>query len=83
MDALGADLHTIWVRCDAESMHTYLTHRGAHRDAAKLADWDGYLDAIDLGYEPLLAHHIIDNSAGQRPLKEQVSEFLARIDSSW
>lgn len=79
LTALNADLHTIWVRCDAESMLTYVTHRGAPRDTAKLADWDAYLRGVDLQYRPLMPHHIIDNSAGQRPLKEQASEFLAEI----
>jgi predicted kinase len=79
MGALEADLHTIWVRCDADSMHTYLTHRGASRDAAKLADWENYLQGVDLQYQPLMPHHIIDNSAGARPLREQAAELLSLI----
>src|SRR5699024_3968015 len=41
--ALDTQLARAWVRCDAESMHTYLRRRGAARDAAKLADWKTYL----------------------------------------
>jgi predicted kinase len=79
IDGLGADLHTIWVRCDADSMRRYLRHRGAARDAAKLTAWENYLEGVDLEYRPALSHRIIDNSAGARPLQEQAAELLAAI----
>ena len=79
IDGLNADLHTIWVRCDADSMRRYLRHRGAARDAAKLTAWDTYLQGVDLEYRPALPHRIIDNSAGARPLQEQAADLLAAI----
>jgi predicted kinase len=79
IDGLEADLHTVWVRCDGESMRSYLRRRGAARDTVKLAGWDAYLRGVDLEYQPALPHHIIDNSVGARPLQDQATDLLARI----
>ena len=76
---MSAELHVIWVRCDPDSMRTYIRHRGAARDASKLADWPSYLTSVDLDYRPAMQHHVIDNSVGSRPLQLQASEFLAAI----
>jgi predicted kinase len=74
--ALGAELHVVWVRCDADSMRTYIRHRGAARDAAKLADWNGYLSSIALDFTPATKHYVIDNSVGARPLQQQAIELM-------
>ena len=79
VNSLGGELHVIWVRCDADSMRTYLCHRGAARDALKLADWPGYLAGVDLEFAPAIEHTIIDNSAHARPLQQQADEFLAKV----
>lgn len=79
IEALGGELHVVWVRCDADSMLHYLRHRGAARDAAKLADWEGYLAGVDLNFTPATEHHVIDNSVGARPLQEQADELVKRI----
>jgi predicted kinase len=79
-EALEADLHIVWVRCDADSMHHYLVHRHAPRDAGKLANWDNYLAGVDLTYRPVLPHTIIDNSCGASPsLQEQAVDLLALL----
>lgn len=78
---LGGDLQTIWVRCDADSMRSYIRRRGAARDMAKLAAWDDYLAGVDLEYQPALLHHVIDNSVGSRPLQDQAVELLALIEA--
>jgi predicted kinase len=75
----GADLHVIWVRCDAESMKTYIKHRGAARDAVKLANWDDYLTGVDLNFKPAIRHHVIDNSVGSRPLQQQALDVLNQV----
>jgi predicted kinase/DNA-binding XRE family transcriptional regulator len=59
--AKGAALSIIWVRCDVESMFDYLSYRGAARDRWKLANWDVYLDTIDLDFQPPLPHYTVDN----------------------
>lgn len=79
VESKNADLQVVWVRCDADSMRTYIKHRGALRDAAKLANWPSYLAGVDLQFSPKTQHSIIDNSVGARPLLEQGSEFLSKI----
>ena len=79
ISGLDADLHTIWVRCDADSMRSYLRRRGAARDTAKLAAWDEYLQAVDLDFRPEIPHHIIDNSVGARPLQDQATDLLTAV----
>jgi DNA-binding transcriptional regulator YhcF (GntR family)/predicted kinase len=76
VDAHGADLSLIWVYCDADTMHGYIRHRGAARDARKLADWPAYLAGIDLDFRPPVAHTVIDNSSSSTPLQAQASAFL-------
>lgn len=74
--ALGADVHIVWVSCDPDTMHTYLRHRGAARDAAKLADWSAYLRAIDLEFRPPVPHVVVDNSASSPPLQSQADALI-------
>lgn len=62
--AVGVDVVPIWVRCDAESMREYITHRGAARDSWKLARWDEYLTTIDEETRPITPHLVVDNRMG-------------------
>jgi DNA-binding transcriptional regulator YhcF (GntR family) len=77
--ALPADLTIVWVACDADSMRSYIKHRGAARDSWKLSHWDEYLGGIDLGFEPTHDHVRLDNSLGSRPLHDQARELIERI----
>lgn len=79
---LGATLTVVWLHCDADTMHTYVRHRGAARDAAKLADWDGYLAGIDLDMRPPEPHFVVDNSASSEPLQEQARTLIAEIEKA-
>lgn len=79
LDSLGADLHVVWVRTSAESMRTYLVRRGAARDAGKLADWAGYLDSIDVNFEPVVSHRVVENNTDSRPLQQQAAELVAEV----
>lgn len=76
---MNAELSIVWVYCDAETMHTYVRHRGAARDAAKLADWGAHLDTIDLEFRPPVPHALIDNSASGVPLQAQARKLLSSI----
>lgn len=69
----------VWVYCDADTMHMYIRRRGAARDAAKLADWPGYLAGIDVNFRPVAPHHVIDNSASSEPLQSQARSLLKAI----
>jgi DNA-binding transcriptional regulator YhcF (GntR family)/predicted kinase len=79
---LGASVTLVWLHCDADTMHTYVRHRGAARDAAKLADWGGYLAGIDLDMRPPGPHFVVDNSASSEPLQEQARTLIAEIQKA-
>lgn len=72
----GAVVQVAWVYCDPETMHTYLRHRGAARDASKLADWQGYLNAIDTEFRPAVDHFLVDNSVDSEPLRDQAKRLI-------
>jgi DNA-binding transcriptional regulator YhcF (GntR family)/predicted kinase len=76
---MDATLSIVWVYCDATTMHAYLRHRGAARDAVKLDNWNTYLDAIDLEFRPPVPHIVINNSASVIPLQTQAKKLLASI----
>lgn len=75
----SAVLTVVWVYCDPETMHTYLRRRGAARDAAKLADWPGYLASIDVNFRPAVPHRLIDNSLSSEPLQDQARKLLRDV----
>ncbi|MEN3614445.1 GntR family transcriptional regulator [Plantactinospora sp. ZYX-F-223] len=77
--ALNAETTLVWVYCDADTMHTYIRHRGAARDAAKLADWPHYLGQIDVTFRPAAPHALVDNCASGVPLQNQARELLTTI----
>jgi DNA-binding transcriptional regulator YhcF (GntR family)/predicted kinase len=77
--AAGAGTEFVWVYCDASTMHGYLRHRAAARDASKLADWPGYLATIDLELRPAAPYHLIDNSSSSAPLQNQADELLTAV----
>jgi predicted kinase len=62
--AQGVDVAPIWVRCDMESMHEYISSRGAARDAWKLERWDEYLETVNLDLRPVVPHLVVDNRLG-------------------
>jgi len=76
---MNAELSIVWVYCDADTMHTYVRHRGAARDATKLDNWNAYLDRMDLEFRPALPHTVIDNSASGAPLQTQARELLTSV----
>ena len=76
---LGAKTTLVWVYCDADSMHMYIRHRGAARDAAKLADWPGYLSSINIDFRPPEPYILIDNCASGLPLQQQARDLLSAV----
>jgi predicted kinase/DNA-binding XRE family transcriptional regulator len=75
-----ATFHVVWVKCDAESMHDYLSFRGASRDAWKLANWTEYLSNIDADFQPDFQHYIVDNRLNAAvALAEQATDIAQRI----
>ncbi|MGH3863834.1 GntR family transcriptional regulator [Actinokineospora sp.] len=81
-ESVNATLTIAWVYCDADTMHTYVRHRGAARDAAKLANWPQYLKMIDIDFRPPVPHVVIDNCVSGIPLQVQARELLAELVES-
>jgi DNA-binding transcriptional regulator YhcF (GntR family)/predicted kinase len=78
-EGMGAKLSFVWVYCDAATMHTYVRHRGAARDATKLANWESYISGIDLELRPPAPHFVIDNSASSKPLQDQAKALVGSV----
>lgn len=76
---MNAKLTVVWVYCDPATMHTYIRHRGAARDASKVENWAAYLDAIDIDFRPPVPHKVIDNSASGVPLQTQARDLVAQV----
>lgn len=79
LSSMEATTTLVWVHCDADTMHAYIRHRGAARDAAKLADWPGWLARINVDFRPVASHIVIDNSASSAPLQNQAQELLKSV----
>ena len=80
--SLGATLNIVWVHCDPGTMHTYVRHRSAARDAAKLADWSSYLKGVDTHFRPSVPHTVIDNCSAGEPLGAQANRLLASLNGT-
>jgi hypothetical protein len=72
----GAAVTFVWIHCDEDTMRTYVRHRGAARDAAKMADWTAYVDGIDIDFRPAVPHVVVENSATSAPLKAQAAKLV-------
>ncbi|RJL29943.1 GntR family transcriptional regulator [Bailinhaonella thermotolerans] len=77
--SINAIVTVIWVYCDADTMHTYVRHRGAARDAVKLADWGAYMDTVDIDFRPPAPYILVDNCASSSPLQGQAKELLQKV----
>lgn len=76
---MNSSVTLVWMNCNADTMHMYLRHRGAARDAAKLADWQGYLSDIDVEFRPPVPHAVIDNCSSSEPLQDQGRRLLEQV----
>lgn len=79
LDTLGADLTAVWIRCNAETMHSYISRRGAARDSWKLDHWADYTSGLDLQFTPAWDHTIVVNDADSAPLREQAQTLLKSL----
>ncbi|MGL5826993.1 MAG: AAA family ATPase [Nocardioides sp.] len=79
---LGANATVLWMRCDTNTMLTYLRHRGAARDAVKLAEWETYHAGLDPRFAPAGPHTVIENSASSQPLQPQADQLVSTLTSS-
>lgn len=74
--ALSASVHVIYLTCDLAVMKTRIQHRGLSRDAAKLANWNGYQQRFMDRGEPLCRHTRVDT--GKTIQKEWIAEYLEK-----
>ncbi|WP_227984548.1 GntR family transcriptional regulator [Nocardia spumae] len=79
LDTLGADMEVVWIRCQPDSMHSYISRRGAARDSWKLANWDDYVSGLDTTFEPPWQHTIITNDPDSPPLREQAQALIKSL----
>ena len=78
--AYRARLSVVWMNCDEESMHDYISFRGAARDGWKLNNWPDYIDTIDLEFAPPFDHYSVDNRLNAAvALADQAREIAARV----
>jgi DNA-binding transcriptional regulator YhcF (GntR family) len=83
VQAQGAQVLFTWIRCDLETMHTYIRHRGAARDSGKLSNWEQYAAGIDTSFSPSASRAlVVDNSADAAPLQDQVEHLLQRLSEN-
>lgn len=80
IEAQGARAVFTWIRCDVDTMQTYLRHRGAARDSGKLDNWAAYAAALDVTFAPPVPHVLVDNSADAPPLQGQAEQLLEGLD---
>ncbi|MBO0853607.1 MAG: GntR family transcriptional regulator [Nocardia sp.] len=79
LDTLGADMEVVWIRCEPDSMHQYISRRGAARDSWKLANWDEYVRNINTTFEPPWQHTIVTNDPNSPPLPEQAQALIKSL----
>ena len=76
---LGARVQVVWVACDADTMRSNLSRRGAGRDVGKLGDWVSYAASVDFGFRPVVEHRLVDGSSSGRPLQWQARELARAV----
>jgi predicted kinase len=79
VDSLGgAPVELVWVRTDPAVLHDRLVERASPRDAAKLGDYDRFVEAIRAGQAPPVAHHEVDNRPqGTHRLAARIADIIA------
>ncbi|MEU3522187.1 AAA family ATPase [Streptomyces sp. NPDC006654] len=78
----GVDVAPIWVQCDVESMHEYISHRGAARDAWKLERWEEYIATVDVNLRPSVPHLVVDNRMGAAiSLADQARQAIGAVSA--
>ncbi|GII90818.1 AAA family ATPase [Sinosporangium siamense] len=77
VEALGGpQVHLVWIRSDATTLHHRLTKRGLDRDGQKLATFTDFLTAVKAHEAPAVPHHEIDNRLNAPPLTTQLRALM-------
>ncbi|MFF3242311.1 AAA family ATPase [Streptomyces sp. NPDC002870] len=79
-EARGVSVATVWIQCDLETMHEYISFRSAARDSWKLQHWDEYARTIDPELRPIMPHMVVDNRLGAAiSLTDQVRQVFGTV----
>ncbi|MEU7179912.1 AAA family ATPase [Streptomyces celluloflavus] len=79
-EARGVTVAVIWIQCDLETMHEYISFRSAARDSWKLQNWDEYAATIDTELRPVVPHLVVDNRLGTAiSLTDQVRQVFGTV----
>ncbi|MFJ2843500.1 AAA family ATPase [Streptomyces griseofuscus] len=79
-EARGVTVVVIWIQCDIDTMHEYISFRSAARDSWKLQNWDTYAAGIDLELRPVTPHLVVDNRLGAAiSLTDQVRQVFGTV----
>ncbi|MFI2369967.1 AAA family ATPase [Streptomyces sp. NPDC018833] len=79
-EARGVTVAVIWIQCDLETMHEYISFRSAARDSWKLQNWDEYAATIDPELRPAVPHLVVDNRLGSAiSLTDQVRQVFGTV----
>ncbi|WP_326567405.1 GntR family transcriptional regulator [Amycolatopsis rhabdoformis] len=76
---LGANLTIVWVYCDEKTMRTYIRHRDAPRDSMKLANWEKYMEGVNVDFRPPVPHVVVDNSVSGGLIVDQARSLIAKV----
>jgi predicted kinase len=76
---MNASPTLVWMYCDAATMHTYIRHRAADRDAHKLANWADYLSTIRDDFRPPEPYRLIENCTASPPLQSQAEDLVKHV----
>jgi hypothetical protein len=78
--ARGVTVAVVWIQCDLDTMHEYISFRSAARDSWKLQNWDTYAAGIDLELRPVVPHLVVDNRLGSAiSLTDQVRQVFGTV----
>lgn len=79
-EARGVTVAVVWIQCDLDTMHEYITFRSAARDSWKLQNWDTYVAGIDLELRPVVPHLVVENRLGAAiSLTDQVRQVFGTV----
>ncbi|WLW55214.1 AAA family ATPase [Streptomyces sp. YU58] len=79
-EARGVTVAVIWIRCDLETMHEYISFRSAARDSWKLQNWEEYASTVDPELRPAVPHLVVDNRLGAAiSLTDQVRQIFGTV----
>ena len=73
----GEPVRLIWVKSDPETLKHNLLSRKSERDGMKLANFDTFVQYMELDKEPVVDHITIDNRlSAKKKLSEQIQDLF-------